>query len=64
MADGRMQWRRSTRCESASCLEVANDGTTVRMRNSTHPDGPELSFTTDEWVTFLNGLKNDRFRRD
>jgi hypothetical protein len=32
------RWRRSRRCSSGACVEVAVDGGTVGVRNSTEPD--------------------------
>jgi Domain of unknown function (DUF397) len=45
-----------------NCVEVArlSDGS-VAMRNSRHPDGPALVFTTAEWEAFLNGARSGEF---
>jgi Domain of unknown function (DUF397) len=45
-----------------NCVEVArlSDGS-VAMRNSRHPDGPALVFTSAEWEAFLNGASSGEF---
>jgi hypothetical protein len=45
-----------------NCVEVArlSDGS-VAMRNSRHPDGPALVFTSAEWEAFLNGARSGEF---
>lgn len=45
-----------------NCVEVAHlsDGS-VAMRNSRHPDGPALVFTTAEWEAFLTGARSGEF---
>jgi len=46
-----------------NCVEVARlaDGA-VAVRNSRHPDGPALIFTTAEWDAFLSGATDGEFR--
>jgi hypothetical protein len=45
-----------------NCVEVAflADGD-VAMRNSRHPDGPELVFTRAEWAAFIGGARDGEF---
>ena len=45
-----------------NCVEVAflADGD-VAVRNSRHPDGPALVFTTAEWEAFLGGARDGEF---
>jgi hypothetical protein len=45
-----------------NCVEIAflADGD-VAMRNSRHPDGPELVFTRAEWAAFLGGALDGEF---
>ena len=56
-----MQWRRSSRCTSGSCVEVANVVDGVQLRDSKNPDVPPLSFTADEWAAFVAGVKQGEF---
>jgi Domain of unknown function (DUF397) len=45
-----------------NCVEVAFlAGGDVAMRNSRHPDGPELVFTRAEWAAFLGGAREGEF---
>ena len=56
-------WRRSTRCSTGGCVEVAEVETErstreVRVRDSKDPRSPELAFGTATWHTFIEGVKN------
>lgn len=56
------QWRKSQKSASnGGCVEVANLGTHVAMRDSKDPDGPALVFTPHEWDCFLDGAINGEF---
>jgi hypothetical protein len=37
---------------NSNCVEVADGGSTVLVRDSKNPDGPVLRFTPDEWSAF------------
>jgi hypothetical protein len=54
-------WRRSTRCDSGACVEVANAGEHVFMRDSKNPAAPALAFSRHGWTMFLAGLKAGEF---
>ncbi len=54
-------WRRSTRCDSGACVEVAFENRTVAMRDSKNLDGPVLAFTEQAWATFLAGIRTGEF---
>jgi hypothetical protein len=53
-------WRRSSACEHTACVEVQVDWSTVRVRNSRHPD-LMVEFTFDEWEAFLRGARAGEF---
>lgn len=57
------QWRKSTRsgpnCDN--CVEVANLGDRIAVRDSKDPDGPVLVFTPAEWDAFIGGAKDGEF---
>jgi hypothetical protein len=57
-------WRKSTRSgngNDSNCVEVANLGDAVAVRDSKHPTGPALIFTPDEWRAFLAGAGDGEF---
>jgi hypothetical protein len=58
-----LRWRRSTRCSSHSCVEVAdlaNGGAAVRDSNA-GADGPILVFGGEEWHEFVDAVKAGEF---
>jgi hypothetical protein len=50
-------WRKSGRCDSGNCVEIAIGAERVFVRDSTDPAGPWLSSRRDRWVEFLEWLK-------
>jgi hypothetical protein len=54
-------WRRSTRCETGACAEVAYFGGEVLLRNSRDPEGPVVRLTPVEWSAFAAGVKAGEF---
>jgi hypothetical protein len=54
-------WRKSTFSGVAECVEVANEGPDVRLRDSKDPGGPVLGFTSAEWQAFVLGVKAGEF---
>ena len=46
---------------NSNCVEVADGGSTVLVRDSKNPGGPVLRFTPDEWSAFLRGVRNGEF---
>ncbi len=56
-------WRKSSRSGSGNeCVEVAQlaDGARA-IRDSKHPTGPALRFTSAEWATFTAGVRSGQF---
>ena len=56
------QWRKSSTCDSSSCVEVvfADDLALVReSRNGRY--GPQLRFDREEWGAFIEGAKAGEF---
>lgn len=53
-------WRKSTRCETAACVEVATGGPHVGLRNSTSPQ-VELQLDTAAWRQFIDGVRAGEF---
>jgi Domain of unknown function (DUF397) len=56
-------WRKSSRSQFNSCVEVCFAGDSVPLRNSRDPDGPVLVFTAPEWDAFVAGVKLGEFDR-
>jgi hypothetical protein len=57
---GKLDWRKSSRCESSGCIEVAFTEQGVAVRDSKVDDGPVLTFSTDAWRAFLDDLRAGR----
>lgn len=53
------RFRRSSRCDSATCVEVAI-GDQVLVRNSTEPE-LVAQFTRDQWGAFLAAVEAGEF---
>lgn len=56
-------WRRSSRCDTQTCVEVRSDGERVFIRDSARPDGPVLSVSTAGWRAFRRALLADALNR-
>jgi hypothetical protein len=53
-------WRKSMRCESGACVEVATGGPQVGLRNSTLPE-VELALDAASWRQFIEGVRGGEF---
>jgi hypothetical protein len=56
-----LHWRKSGRCDSSTCVEVAVTPDGVGVRDGKDPDGAVLWFTPEEWTAFLDGVRNGEF---
>lgn len=59
-----VEWRKSRRSgpQGGQCVEIAHlPGGQVAIRNSRHPAGPALVFTSSEWAAFVGGVKDGDF---
>lgn len=53
----RAQWRKSSYSgNSGNCVEVADLGQTIAVRDSKDSNGPVLMFTLNEWQLFVVSL--------
>lgn len=55
-------WRKSSRCGSNTCVEVAKVGDQFLVRDSKNPGVAALSFTEAEWEAFVEGVNAGEFR--
>ncbi|NUR73357.1 MAG: DUF397 domain-containing protein [Hamadaea sp.] len=58
-----LPWRRSRRCDSGTCVEVAVLDDEVLVRDSKDPHGPVLRYSRAEWQAFLAGVREGEFDR-
>ena len=54
-------WRKSSFCGASSCVEVSLSPGEIGVRDGKRADSAVLSFTRDEWVAFVQGVKNGEF---
>ncbi len=54
-----LHWRKSTKCASAACVEVAERPNSMFVRDSKSPLESVLAFTRADWNTFVTGIKED-----
>ncbi|MGH3736162.1 MAG: DUF397 domain-containing protein [Micromonosporaceae bacterium] len=55
-------WKKSQKSQTnGGCVEVADLGSHIAVRDSKHPDQAPLVFTAFEWECFLDGLANGEF---
>ena len=56
-----VNWRKSSRCSSNACVEVAKVEGGVIVRDSKNPDRAPLQFTPEEWSAFVQGVNLGEF---
>lgn len=58
LAMSRANWRKSSYSGSnGNCVETANTGSDVAVRDSQRPEGLRLTFRAETWQAFTVGLK-------
>jgi Domain of unknown function (DUF397) len=50
-------WRASSYSASADCVEIADLGDVVGVRDSKDPNGPVIELTRSEWCAFVDAIK-------
>lgn len=50
-----LEWHKSSHSDGGvgECVEVASCPHTIHVRDSKHPDGPQLTLSPTAWSTFL-----------
>lgn len=57
-----LRWRKSSLSGgSGNCVEFADAGDLVLVRDSEDPSGPHLRFTSSQWRCFLAGVRLGEF---
>lgn len=59
----RTAWRRASFCASNECVEVAQQGDMIFLRDSAQPYGSMLRYAAEDWGSFLRGIKSGEFDR-
>ncbi len=54
-------WRRSSRCDGGTCVEVADLDTEIGVRDAKRTDGPVLRFSRSSWTAFVAGVQAGDF---
>lgn len=54
-------WRRSARCGTGNCVEVATVGDTVLIRDSKDPSAGSITCTAGQWAGFLSAIRSGVF---
>jgi hypothetical protein len=58
-----LAWRKSSKCDTGLCVEVAPIGDGVAVRDSRRDASPLLLFSDGPWQAFLGGLREGRLDR-
>ena len=56
-------WRKSTRCGSSACVEIAMTESAILMRDSKDLNVPALHFSKNSWVDFVSAIRNGELQR-
>jgi len=58
---GELSWRVARKCNGGQCVRVAAHGDEIVIGSSKHLDGPVVTYSRDEWATFLEGVRQGDF---
>jgi hypothetical protein len=54
-------WRRTQRCDTGTCVEVARLGESFAVRDSKDVSGPILTFSAGAWADFVEAVRAGEF---
>jgi hypothetical protein len=57
----RTVWRRASFCASNECVEVAQRGDMIILRDSAQPHSSVLRCTPEDWGSFMRNIKSCEF---
>jgi transcriptional regulator with XRE-family HTH domain len=60
-AQGLSVWRKSSKCATSECVEIAREQNTILLRDSKSPETPAFRYTMEEFRAFLEGVKAGEF---
>jgi hypothetical protein len=58
---GEPAWRKASFCASGECVEVTQRNGMIVLRDSKQPNGSVISYTREEWLSFVLGIKAGEF---
>jgi Domain of unknown function (DUF397) len=58
---GDLSWLVARRCNAGNCVKIATNGDEFFIGDSKASRGPILSYSRDEWITFIDGVKRGDF---
>jgi len=61
VAKGQLDWKTARLCNSGTCVEIAVTDSQVYVRDNKHTEKEPLSFTHDEWRTFVGAVRAGEF---
>jgi Domain of unknown function (DUF397) len=56
-----LAWRVARDCDAGTCIRVAPHKGMIVIGDTKNPDGPVLSYSHDEWLTFVKGIRQGDF---
>lgn len=52
-----LRWRRSGKCDGGACVEVAELGETILIRDSAEPNRTPVTVSRDVWRAFISRVR-------
>jgi hypothetical protein len=54
-------WRKSSKCATSECIEIAREQDMILVRDSKSPQTPPFRYTMEEFRAFIDGAKAGEF---